>query len=220
MRFSLIPREMRFFDMFDETAARLTLAAGKFHEMVTVFDKLELRSDELKREEDACDTGIEKIIKALDRTFITPFDREDIHTLATSLDDIMDNMEETSHRLEVFRIEKPTPDAIELARIIKECCIRLEAALKLLRDMGNSEKIHDLVREISQLENDADRVYRKADAALFANMVTSSSDATPITTLDILTLIKWRELYGWMEDTVDACKDVANVLSEIVIKGT
>ena len=229
MRFSLIPRELKFFDMFDEFAVRLTTAAKKFHEMTTVFDKLESRSQDLKREEDACDAIVERIIKALDRTFITPFDREDIHTLATSLDDIMDNMEETSYRLVVFRIEKPTTEAIELARIIQECCIRLESAISLLRDMRNSESIHTLVREIGQLENDADKVYRKADAALFASLVITNGNAEsgysehpvhPITPIDILTLIKWRELYEWLEETVDACKHVANVISEIVIKGT
>jgi uncharacterized protein len=229
MRFSLIPRELKFFDMFDEFSATITQAAKKFHEMVTIFDKLEIRSHELKRDEDACDACVSKIIKALDRTFITPFDREDIHTLATSIDDIMDNMEKTSYRLDVFRIDKPTSEAVELARIIKECCIRLEAAIKFMRDMRNSEKIHGLIREIGQLENDADRVYRKADAALFASLVNGSlykSAEAPgppthaITPIDILTLIKWRELYEWLEETVDACKHVANVLSEIVIKGT
>ena len=221
MRFSLIPRELKFFDMFDEIAARITVASGKFIEMVTTFDKLEIRSHELKRDEDACDASVEKIIKALDRTFITPFDREDIHTLATKMDDIMDNMEKTSYRLDVFRIEKPTPEAIELARIIKECCIRVEAAVKLLRDLRNSEQIHALVREIGQLENDADRVYRKADAALFANLVLTNGDgAHPISTMAGLALIKWREIYEWLEETVDACKHVANVISEIVIKGT
>ena len=229
MRFSLIPREMRFLDMFDEFSATLTQAGKKFHEMVTSFDKLEIRSHELKRDEDACDASVEKIIKALDRTFITPFDREDIHTLATSMDDIMDNMEKTSYRLEVFRIDRPTPEAVELARIVKECCIRVEAAVKLLRDLRNSEKIHLLLREIGQLENDADKVYRRADAALFANLLTNGqapvSDhpgATPhvVTSVDVLALIKWRELYEWLEETVDACKQVANVISEIVIKGT
>ena len=221
MRFSLIPREMRFFDMFDEFAATVTQAATKFHEMVTVFDKLDIRSHELKRDEDACDASVEKIIKALDRTFITPFDREDIHTLATSIDDVMDNMEKTSYRMDVFRIDRPTPEAVELARLIKESCIRLEAAIKLLRDMRNSEKIHALIRELSQLENDADHVYRKADAALFANLVQSNGDgAHPISTMDVLALIKWRELYEWLEETVDACKQVGNVISEIVIKGT
>ena len=231
MRISLIPREMKFFDMFDEFAGHLTHAAKKFHEMLVVFDKLDIRSHELKRDEDACDACVGKIIKALDRTFITPFDREDIHTLATSLDDIMDNMEKTSYRLEVFRIERPTPEAIELGRIVEECCIRVEAALKLLRDLRNSEKIHVLLREIGQLENEADRVYRKADAGLFANLVLANSRAEmslgsgenaphPITPMDILMLIKWRELYEWLEETVDACKAVANVISEIVIKGT
>jgi uncharacterized protein len=231
MRFSLIPREMKFFDMFDEFAGHLTSAAKKFCEMLSVFDKLEIRSHELKRDEDACDACVAKIIKALDRTFITPFDREDIHTLATSLDDIMDNMEKTSYRLEVFRIEKPTPEAIEFGRIIQECINRVEAAIKLLRDLRNSEKIHVLLREVGQLENEADRVYRKADAALFASLVLTNGHAEkaagysenplrPVTPIDVLMLIKWRELYGGLEDTVDACKSVANVLSEIVIKGT
>ena len=89
MRFSLIPRELKFFDMFDVFAAQVTQAASRFHQMLTAFDKLDIRSRELNRDEEACDASVEKIIRALDRTFITPFDREDIHTLATSLDDIM-----------------------------------------------------------------------------------------------------------------------------------
>src|SRR6516165_11058076 len=101
--FSLIPRERRFFDMFDQTAAHLTKAAGKFLDMVTVFDNLAARSQEMKDEEEACDDLVRQIIEALDKTFITPIDREDIHHLATSLDDILDNMEETAHRLVVFR---------------------------------------------------------------------------------------------------------------------
>ncbi len=230
MRFSLIPREMKFFDMFDEFVATLTQASKKFHEMVSVFDKLDVRSQEMKRQEEACDSCVETIIVALDRTFITPFDREDIHTLATNLDDIMDNMEKTSYRLAAFRIDKPTPEAVEFARIIKECCIRVETAVRLLRDLGNSEKIHVLLREIGQLENDADKVYRMADAGLFANLLTNGQACqaaevptprlAPITPEDILALIKWRELYEWLEETVDACKHVANVISEIVIKGT
>jgi uncharacterized protein len=231
MRFSLIPREAKFFDMFDEFASKLTRAAKKFHEMLTAFDKLEIRSQELKRDEEACDASAANIITALDRTFITPFDREDIHTLATALDDIMDNMEKTSYRLQAFRIEKPTSESIEMAKIIVACCIRVETAINLLRDMRNSEKIHALIRELGQLENDADRVYRRADADLFATLVMTNGDAVhapgysehphrPITPIDILMLIKWREIYDWLEETVDACKAVANVISEIVIKGT
>ncbi len=208
MRFSLIPREMKFFDMFEEFSTILTRAAGKFLEMVTKFDRLAERSDELKKEEHAGDTVIERIIKALDRSFITPFDREDIHTLATSLDDVLDNMEETAHRFVVFRIERAPPPAVELARSIRECCVRLDEAIRLCRTMKQPEKIQEHLREISRLENEADNIYRDSDSALFANPP------------DILLLIKWRELYGWLEETVDSCKTLAMIVSEIVIKGS
>ncbi len=208
MGFSLLPREMRFFDMFDEVTAHLSAAAGKFAAMLKSFDQLGQRAQELKREEEVCDALVGKIIEALDVSFITPFDREDIHTLATSLDDIMDNLEEAAHRFAVFHIERPTPAALELARIIHDSCNRLEMALRLCRDLKKSEEIHNHLREVGRLENEADRIYREADAALFAAAG------------DMLALIKWRELYTWLEETVDACKDVANVISEIVIKGT
>jgi uncharacterized protein len=207
--FSLLPRAQHFFDMFDETTAHLTGAAGKFLDMVTVFDNLAARSEDLKNEEIACDELVRRIILALDQTFITPIDREDIHKLATSLDDVLDNMEETAHRLQVFRIDRPTPEAIELARIVKECCVHLEQAIGLCRDMRRPEEIQVHLREIGRLENEADRLYRTVDAELFAQNGG----------VDILTLIKWRELYAWLEETVDACKDTANVVSEIVIKG-
>src|SRR5262245_58170973 len=135
MRFSLIPREMKFFDLFDDVAATITRAAAKFLDMLTVFDNLPGRGLELKREEETGDRLVEKILHALDQTFITPFDREDIHNLATRLDDVLDNLEETAHRFEVFNIGKPTRAAIQLASIIKDCCQHLEAAIRKLRDM-------------------------------------------------------------------------------------
>jgi uncharacterized protein len=208
MRFRLLPREEKFFDMFDEAAAILSRAAGKFLELVTQFDRLPSRSSEIKAEEHAADEMVERIIKALDRSFITPFDREDIHTLATKYDDILDNMEETAHRFAVFRVDRPTPEAVALARIIEQCCLHLEQAIRLCRSMKNQTAIQDHLREIGRLENEADTIYRDSDSALFANPP------------DIMLLIKWRELYGWLEETVDACKDVAQVISEIVIKGS
>src|SRR5262249_17260614 len=149
-----------------------------------------------------------RIIKALDRSFITPCDREDIHTLASSLDDVLDNMEETAHRFVVFRIERPTTAAIDLAGIIQKCCVHLDQAIRLLRTMKQPEQIQNHLRDISLLENEADKIYRDSDSALFANPP------------DILLLIRWRELYGWLEETVDACKKAAQVISEIVIKGS
>lgn len=211
MRFSLIPREMRFFDMLDEAAAAIKRSAAKFLEMLTKFDNLAARAEELKADEENCDAIVERILKALDLSFITPFDREDIHTLATNLDDVLDNLEESAHRFAVFRLPHPTPEAITLARLIFECCEHLEQAIHLSRNLKHHEAIHKHLLEIGHKENEADTVYRTADAALFAN----ANGHT-----DILMLIKLRETYGWLEETVDACKDVANVISEIVIKGS
>jgi uncharacterized protein len=208
MRFSFLPREEKFFDLFDEAAVIISRASGKFLDMVSAFDRLGARSNELKLEEHACDEVIGRIIKALDRSFITPFDREDIHNLAAKLDDIMDNMEETAHRFEVVRIEKPPAPAISMARIIQECCLHLEHAVRSCRTLKHPKAIQDRIKEISRLENEADTIYRDAESALFLNPP------------DVLMLIKLRELYGWLEETVDACKDASMVISEIVIKGS
>ncbi len=209
MRFSLIPREEKFFDMFEEAAAIVTRASGKFLDMVKIYDRLEDRGNELKFEEYACDEAVERIIKALDRSFITPIDREDIHTLATSLDDVLDNMEEAASRFTIFRIDRPTPEAISLAQIIQECCVHLENAIGACRTMKNPQVVQDHLKYIGRLENEADKIYRDTERKLFADSPT-----------DILLLIKWRELYSLLEATVDACKDVSQVISEIVIIGT
>jgi uncharacterized protein Yka (UPF0111/DUF47 family) len=210
MRFSLIPREQRFFDRFDEVTAHITASARRFVEMLTKFDDLEKRARELKAREEACDALVGKLMQALDESFITPFDREDIHTLATGLDDVMDNLEEAAHRFAVFHIDRPTPTALQLARLIEEACTHLEQALHLCRELSKkSDEIQAHLREVGRLENEADGLYREADASFFAGSPG-----------DLLMLIKWRELYAWLEETVDACKDVANVISEIVIKGT
>ncbi len=205
---SLIPREEKFFDMFDEASKIITGAADKFLAMVTEFDKLGERSHELQEEEHRVDEVVAGIIRALDRSFITPFDREDIHSLATSLDDVMDNMEETAHRFVVFRVDRPTPQAVSMARIIRECCGHLGEAIRLVRSLRNADEIQSHLREITRLENEADAIYRDCESGLFGNPP------------EILLLIKLRELYGWLEETVDACKDVAHVISEIVIKGS
>jgi uncharacterized protein Yka (UPF0111/DUF47 family) len=208
MRFSLIPREEKFFDMFDEAAAVMTRAAAEFLALVTEFNDLPARSAEMKRLETTCDQVVERIIQALDRSFITPFDREDIHALATSIDDVLDNMEETAHRLAVFRIDRPTAPAVAMARIIQECTRHLEFALRHIRNLRHTEEIQAHLKEITRLENEADTIYRDSDSALFADPP------------DILMLIKWRELYSWLEESVDACKDAALVISEILIKGS
>lgn len=204
----LMPREEKFFDMFDEFTAILVHSADEFLALVTQFDRLKERSQEVKKAEHDGDEVIVKIMTALDRSFITPFDREDIHALASHLDDVLDSLEESAHRFSVFRMEKPTPEAQSLARIIRECCGHLQKAVNLCRNLKNADAIQQHLRDISRLENEADRIYRDTESSLFADPP------------DILLLIKLRELYSRLEETVDACREVSDVISEIVIKGT
>ena len=203
----LMPREEKFFDLFDEGAEILVNAAQKFLDMMRAYDRVSERSEELKEAEHACDLLVERIFRALDRSFVTPMDREDIHALATSLDNVLDNMEETAYRLETYRLERPTPEQVEIAEIVHESCERVATAIKLCRKMKDLHQLEIILREIGRLENKADGIYRHAEAKLFANPP------------DLLTLIKTHELDGWLEETVDACREVAQVISRIVVKG-
>lgn len=209
MRFSWIPREQKFFDMFDETTDIIVKAAQVFADLVDNFDHCDRRIRDLSALESQCDTHVEMILKALGRTFITPFDREDIHALATSLDDVLDDMEEAAYRLTAFRIDKPTPEALKMALIVQEACRHLQKAVQLCRGNLASEELAIQLREISRLENEADAVFRDAEADLFANPPA-----------DFATFIKWKEIYEWLESTVDRCRDVAHVINEIVVKGS
>jgi predicted phosphate transport protein (TIGR00153 family) len=204
----LIPREEKFFDLFDEVADIIEKASEQFLKMVSEFDRLTEYAEELKRSEHAGDLIVERTIKALDRSFVTPLDREDIHSLATSLDDVLDNMEETAYRLVAFRLEAPTPQMVAMARIVHEAATHVARAVKLCRKMKEMDQLNISLREIGRLENKADRIYRDTEAQLFSHPP------------DLLTLIKMRELYGWLEETVDACRAVAQIISEIVIKGS
>jgi predicted phosphate transport protein (TIGR00153 family) len=208
MRISWIPREHKFFDMFDETANIIVQAAEVFARLVEDFSQPERRMAELRELEHKCDMSVEKILKALGRTFITPLDREDIHTLATSLDDVLDSMEEAAYRLTAFRIEKPPPEALKMALLIQHACMHVQNAVKMCRGNLGSEEIALELREISRLENEADDIYRNVEADLFANPP------------EIMTFIKLRDLFAWLESTVDACRDVAHVINEIVVKGS
>jgi predicted phosphate transport protein (TIGR00153 family) len=204
----MIPRELKFFDMLDDVAAIIVQGAHVFCELVEHFDHRERRMNNLRELEHSCDLAVEKILTSLGRTFITPFDREDIHSLSTKLDDVMDNMEEAAFRLTALHVEKPTPEMVRMALIIQQSCRHVQRAVNLCRARLSSDEMAQVLREISRLENEADEVYRDVEAELF--------EAPP----EIMTFIKLREIYGWLENTVDACRDVAHIINEIVVKGS
>ncbi len=207
MHFSLIPREQKFYDMFDEIAAMLVEASDSLAGLFERPEEAEQRTAELRGFEHRCDEAVANVLRSLGRTFITPMDREDIHALATGLDTVLDNMEGVAYRVTALCVGEPTPQAKRLAEIIPHAVRAVERAVRLCRDGLSSKEMEQTLCDIAQLENDADDVYRNAIAELF----TEPSD--------LLRLIKWKELYDWLENTADAARTVGHVITGIVAKG-
>lgn len=208
MRLGWFPRDQKFYDMFEEVVGLIAQAAQVFVELVEHFDHRERRVGELRQLEHNCDGAVARILAALGRAFVTPLDREDIHALATSLDDVLDNMEEAAHRLNAFQIDRPTPEALKMALLIHQAVGYLQRAVQLCRRQLSSAEMAHALREITRLENEADAVFRNAEADLFAHPP------------DMLSLVKWKDLYEWLEATMDACRHVAHIINNIVVKGS
>jgi uncharacterized protein len=199
----LIPREVKFFDMFAELSASLTEAARLLRETLENPRDLDLRAEQIQAVEHQGDKITHAIISKLNQTFITPFDREDIHRLASSLDDVLDFMNAAAVRLVMYKITQPPPEAAELAGLIVLQTEELAKGVSLLEKNGAVMKHCD---EINRLEDVADHVSRKAIADLFEREK------------DPIQLIKVKELYEVLEYATDKAEDAANVLEAIVLK--
>jgi predicted phosphate transport protein (TIGR00153 family) len=203
VRLRLIPREERFYDLFVEDAANMVATARLLDAMLRSYDDLERRTRELRDAEHRGDEISHDIGHRLEKTFVTPFDREDIYALISGLDDVVDLIEETGDTFVLYRIPAPTPLAIELGSLIVAQTEQIHEALLNLRSFRGLDKYWI---EIHRLENEGDRVSRAAIAGLF--------DGRP----DPIDVIKWRKMYGLLEQTIDKCEDVANVIERITIK--
>lgn len=202
--FGLIPKEEKFFQMFKEMTANTIKGAELLKEMVDDFDDPAGSQRRIKDAEHKGDSLTHGIIKMLNKSFITPFDREDIYSLSSKLDDIMDLIDASSQRLVMYNVEKPTPEAKQLAFIILKSCQALDKAVGLLG--GKLEPIAEYCVEVNALENEADRVCREAISRLF------DEEKDPIQ------LIKWKEIYETLERATDKCEDAANILESVVVK--
>jgi len=203
MAFRLIPREPRFFDDFVAMAEQIRLGATLLEEMLAPEKPIWDKADQIKEVEHKCDFLTHEVIQRLHRTFVTPLDREDIHTLARSLDDVMDAIDASASVVRLYSIERVRPDARELARIIKTSTDEMVKALKALeRRKGVAEP----AVEINRLENEADRVHQAAVRLLF------QEERDPIE------IMKWKEILDFLEDATDRCEDVANVVEGVVVK--
>jgi predicted phosphate transport protein (TIGR00153 family) len=201
--FSLFPRKIAFFDMFNEAARNMVLGSRLLKEMVQSYENIETKAREFKRVESAGDAITHTIFRNLNQTYITPIDREDIYALASCIDDVLDFVEAAADGLVIYKIDKPTPEAVELVNIIYQSCEELERGIAQL---GKVKDMNVTFVTVNSLENEADRITRDAIARLFENE------------RDPIMLIKWKEIYESLEEGTDRCEDVANVLERILLK--
>ena len=200
----LIPRETKFFRMFRDVSQNLTEGASLLHDILKNPQDLPVRINRLQEIEHRGDDMTHDIIRMLNQTFITPFDREDIHALTSSLDDVLDYVNSAATRMKLYRITTPPPAAADLAGLIVKQSGELSKAVSLLEE--EHQKVLDHCVVVNQLENEADRVSRQAIAELF------EYEKDPIQ------LIKIKELYEVLETATDKAEDAANVLEAVVLK--
>jgi uncharacterized protein len=203
LAFRLIPREEKFFTDFQALADELNAGARLLEEMLQPEHPLWGKADEINEVEHKCDSLTHGIIQRLNRTFVTPLDREDIHALARSLDDVMDSIDAAATLIRLYRLETVRFGARELAQIITASTRQVRLALDALEQ---SKGLLAHAVEINRLENEADRVHQQAVSQLF--------DAER----DPLTVMKWKESLDFLEDATDRCEDVANVLEGVMVK--
>ena len=203
----LMPREDRFFGLLRSSTRNLHETTTALVDFLENYDHAEEKAAEIKRLEEVGDHLIHQIMMNLHRTFVTPFDREDIAELGARLDDVVDVAEEVSRTMLEYHVTAPTPRSIELARIIDACGVVLEQAGDMLNARGSKlRELLPMTVELNRLENEADGITSKAVGELFAR------EKNPIE------IIKWREIYQLLESATDRAEDAANVIEAIVLK--
>jgi len=204
-RFSLLPRDRTFFDLFIEAGQNALHAARLLDEMMNSWPEAGGLSREILKAEQEGDRITHDIIRRLNSTFVTPIDREDIYGLATRMDDIVDFTEEAADFLGLYKIEAPMEQAQALTKVLVGSCEQLAMGLE------NLPQFKDLDRywiEIHRLENDGDRISRDAVASLFSNGI------------DPMVVIRWKDMFAVLEEAIDATETVAQILEGIVIKNS
>ena len=201
----IIPQEKVFFDLLEAIAVNLVSGAAALSNFVRDYRDVPGNRKKLKDLEHLGDVAVHEVFEALNRTFITPIDREDITALASRMDDVLDLIYAAGHRLELYEIRAPTKPMVDLSGVIMASCEKIEEAVRLVHNIKNGDRIEALSVEINELENVADDLLNAATGELF-----KSSDP--------ITIIKLKEIYENMEAATDRAEDVANILSDIVAK--
>jgi uncharacterized protein len=202
--FNLIPKEVRFYDYFEQQSQHVLKASALLHELVHNFADARAKMHAIKEVEHQGDSVTHEIVRKLNTTFITPIDREDIYNLATRLDDVLDYLEAAAERLVIYRIKEPTSACRAMADVIVAQVAAMDRCIRCLRTMDPG--FHEHAVEVNRLENRADALLRETLAAMF-------EEAN-----DPIEVIKWKEIYETMEAVTDRCEDVANVIEGIILK--
>ncbi|MDE3111952.1 MAG: DUF47 domain-containing protein [Chloroflexota bacterium] len=205
-RFQILPVEQRFFDLFEKHARTLRQAAERLLALVEDFTDVEGKVAQLAEIEHEADFVTHEIIDLARRSFTTPFETEDITALAARVDDAVDAIEATGGDLVLWKVERPTPQTIDLCRIITRAAVEIDTAIPILRDKRSYGKIREHIVEVNRYENDADRVARQALRDLIAHRD------------DWFEVTRWKEIYDNLEDCADRMEDIADQLEGITVK--
>ena len=206
---ALMPRETRFFALFDRHGALIVQGADAVVELVQNYGDATRRAGLIQRIGDierSADKITHETISVLHSTFITPFDRNDIHRLISGMDDILDLMQDAAESMHLFDIQSLPPASLRLAELLQQCASRVQQCVGLLHSMDNADTALRLTEEIDHLESEADRVSRDGISRLFREEQ------------DVRQLIKHKNVYEYLEDAIDKCQDVANVIESVVVE--
>jgi uncharacterized protein len=201
--FRLIPKEERFYDDFTAMAEQIRHGAELLDQMLAPDKPIWDKADEIKEVEHKCDFLTHEIIQRLNRTFVTPLDREDIHALARSLDDVMDAIDASAAIVRLYHIDSVRTGARELTKLVRDSTEQVVGAMRALE---KRKGVAECAVEINRLENEADRAHQAAVQALFNDE------------RDAVVIMKWKEILDFLEQATDRCEDVANVLEGVVVK--
>jgi len=204
----LMPREGKFFDLFNAHAERIVEGSRELAAMIGTFKELDAHAQRIDAAERAADKITHECISLLHKTFITPFDRDQIHQLITRMDDILDLIQDVAESIALYDLRAVTPEAKQLAEICQQTCDRVKSAVALLTNVRDSQAILKMCEEIDRLESDADRVMRAAMSKLFREES------------DLKQVMKLRVIYDLLESITDRCEDVANIIEGIVIENS
>jgi uncharacterized protein len=211
MRFfsALMPREARFFTLFDRHGALTVEGSNAIVELVRNYSDTARRAELIQRIGDierSADKVTYETVSLLHSTFITPFDRNDIHRLISGMDDVLDLMQDAAESMNLFDIQTLPPASLRMAELLQECCVKMQAGVALLSSMDNAQRALDITQQIDRLESDADKVSRDGISVLFREE------------MDVRQLIKHKNVYEYLENAIDKCQDVANVIESVVVE--